>query len=469
MIGTVVANEWRAIARDGRGRLLLALGALLAVVSVWTAASIDEVERAAGGEAMECARERWLEREVDHPHSRAHFGDYLFRPAGPLAGLDSGVQAVTGRVLFTEAHRQNAATHRPQAAAGALLRFDRLEPAMVLVMIVPLLLGLLGFASVSGERESGRLRLLLVQGGRPAGIVLGKTLALWTVGAAICLLVVGAHLAVSPSAEPMRAAAFCALHLVGLWIVAALVVTVSALVRRTSAAASLTIGLWMVAVLVVPRIAAQTSLALEPLPTRDAFEAAMRHDRDQGLDGHDPRDERRVALEKEVLAEYGVSTKEELPIDIGGIVMQADEEYGNKVWDTHFGRLEETFGRQSSILTTFALANPLLALDAISTAMAGTDLATDLAFQRQAERYRRDMVAALNHEHAYGGARPGLSGWKPDPEFYAGFEPFTFDAPALGDQLARRSTELVAIAVWVALSAVGLWFASRTIGRGGAA
>ena len=34
-----------------------------------------------------------------------------------------------------------------------------------------------------------------------------------------------------------------------------------------------------------------------------------------------------------------INSLEELPVNFTGILMQADEEYGNKVWDKHFGDL----------------------------------------------------------------------------------------------------------------------------------
>jgi len=88
MTRVLLVNEWRALFRDGRGVMILVLGAVLAVVSSWTSASTDQRERHGQEAATESARDAWLEREADNPHSRAHYGDYVFRPSGPLAGLD---------------------------------------------------------------------------------------------------------------------------------------------------------------------------------------------------------------------------------------------------------------------------------------------------------------------------------------------------------------------------------------------
>ena len=468
MILTLLVNEWRALLRDGRGVMILSLGALLAIVATWTAASTDHRERLGQVAATESAREAWLEREADNPHSRAHYGDYVFRPSGPLAGLDSGLQMVTGRSIRLEAHRQNAAVHIPHREASSLLRFDRLEPSTVLNLLVPLVLVLAGFGTVASERESGRLRLLRIQGARPLSLLLAKTFGLWSIGAALALLVIGTHLLFAEGAAAIgQTVVYFMLHLVALWIVAVLVACVSSWARRPGTAAGVLLSLWVTSAIVLPRLAAMTADAFLPLPGRDAFEAAMREDREMGLDGHNPRDERRLEIEQKVLEEYGVDAREELPINLSGVLMQADEDYGNKVWDEHFGDLEDQLLRQSAFAGAFSFANPLQATDRISMAIAGTDLNSHLEFLQQAETHRRAFVKALNDEDAFGGAKTGERGWKADAEFYAAFESFQLEPRTLRETLAGQSKELIALAFW-GLALMGLLFQSaRRLERGG--
>ena len=72
MILALFSNEWRSIVRDGRGRLVITLGVLLALVSAWTSASTHASQERAQASAVESARCAWEEREVDSAHSRAH-------------------------------------------------------------------------------------------------------------------------------------------------------------------------------------------------------------------------------------------------------------------------------------------------------------------------------------------------------------------------------------------------------------
>ena len=63
----------------------------------------------------------------------------------------------------------------------------------------------------------------------------------------------------------------------------------------------------------------------------------MKEDRSKGIDGHNPSDQRREQLKNKYLVKYNVDSLKQLPINFDGIVMQEDEEYGNRVWDKHFG------------------------------------------------------------------------------------------------------------------------------------
>ncbi len=469
MIGTLFRNEWRAVLRDGRGMLVLVLGALLALGAAWISNSTYERQELAQFSATHAARSAWDQREGDSPHSRAHYGDYVFRPNGPLGNLDSGLQAVTGRVIYTEAHRQNTAMHKPQQEAASLLRYDRLEPATVLQLLAPLVLVLVGFGVVSSERESGRLRLLWIQGVRPLPLLVAKSLALWSLGALLCLLVVATQFIFADDLDWGRTLSFFALHLAMLWVVATVVAVVSARTKRPGTSAAVLLSLWVLAGILMPRLAAMTASALDPLPGRDAFQAAMTEDREQGMDGHNPRDERRQELEKQVLAEYGVESRNELPVNLGGLIMQADEEYGAQVWDKHFGELEEHLMRQDRFAGVFSLVNPLQATDRLSMEIAGTGLASHLDFLRQTESYRRELVRKLNEEDAHGVARneEGRLTRTTKQDFYTGFEAFDYQPLSLSELLRGRSMEIVSLLAWLIGATVFLALTARRFDRRG--
>ena len=100
----------------------------------------------------------------------------------------------------------------------------------------------------------------------------------------------------------------------------------------------------------MPKIIGNLTENLTPLSTRIELSEQMESDRSKGIDGHNPFDDRKKDLEEEVLAKYEVDSITDLPINFSGILMQADEEYGNKVWDKHYGSLYNKLETQSVII-----------------------------------------------------------------------------------------------------------------------
>ena len=166
MLRLQLARWWR----DRRiAAVLMGSVLMLGVISAWSTHS-DIAQRDAHADAAQAARAQWEGRGAGHPHSRAHFGDFAFRPSGPLARLDRGVQERLGKVLRMEAHRQGTPLHADTSRAGTVARFPRPDAAFFLHTVVPLVLMFLGAGGLASDRESGRLRLSLVQGIRARSI-----------------------------------------------------------------------------------------------------------------------------------------------------------------------------------------------------------------------------------------------------------------------------------------------------------
>ena len=451
--------------------VLLALGLVLAAVSAWSTYS-DVAQREAHGEAAAAARDQWEGRGSVHPHSMAHFGDFAFRPSGPLARLDRGVQARLGKVLRIEGHKQGTPLHADAARAGSLARFPQPDAAFFLHGVVPLLLIFLGALGLASDRESGRLRQALVQGVGARSLLMGHFLSLWGLGLLLLSVVVlsswltSLWLGTAIQGDGARLLTFVGVHGLFLAVIAATTVVASVWVRSGRSALLVLLAIWVAGTAVLPRAVNSASNALFPLPSRDAFQAGMAADREDGPDGHNPKDAFIEKRRQEVLQEYGVETVEELPINFDGIAMQLDEEYANQIWDDHHGRLEAQMARQSRIGRLAALFNPFQAVDHISMAVTGTDLHHDLDFLHQAESYRRRLIGELNDEHAYGGSKTGDHSYRPSPDFYASLEPFSYTAPGLKEAIRSRSGELVALLIWLVLLGVALLRGGARLERG---
>jgi ABC-2 type transport system permease protein len=177
----------------------------------------------------------------------------------------------------------------------------------------------------------------------------------------------------------------------------------------------------------------------------------MEEDRSKGIDGHNPTGEREKELEKKTLAKYKVDSLAELPIKYDGLVMQADEEYGNKVWDKHFGKLYHKFHIQKTNYQLSGLINPFSSLQNLSMATSGTDMIHHLDFLRSAEVYRRGFIKALNNKHAFGGSKTGDWGWKADRAFFKSVKAFDYQAPNFKILLSKYLIDILSLIAWSVL------------------
>ena len=188
---------------------------------------------------------------------------------------------------------------------------------------------------------------------------------------------------------------------------------------------------------------------ISPLPTRVEFQKGMEIDRSKGIDGHNPTSIRKEALEKEVLAKYKVSDISDLPVNFTGILMQADEEYGNTVWDKHFGSLYEQLHSQKINYQLSGFINPFASIQSLSMGMAGTDMFHHLNFLKQAETYRRFLIKKLNDEYAFGGAKTGDRAWKADTEFFQSVKDFDYNTPLLKSFINKYFLDIISLFVWL--------------------
>jgi ABC-2 type transport system permease protein len=429
---------WR---RDGR------LIALLLLVGAWfTAAVLIGVDaarswQAESEQAAELDHATWVGQGPGNPHSVAHFGQYAFKPAAALQWFDPGVTGAFGLGVWMEAHYQNPATLRPiEAQEGEVLPRSA---AALLQWGLPLLLIVAGASLWAGERESGRLRLQWVQGARPAALLLGKALSLLGLAALLWLpLAIGAGLFDAGRAGWL-ALAYGLYALI--WVLATLAISVYSSSSRGALAALL--GLWLLALVIAPRLVANSAEQLAPLPSPEAFWAAVRGGLSAGIDGHSSADTRRAELLQRTLAEYGVEREEDLPISFGGVAMQAGEEHANTVYDHHHGSYWRQLAEQDTWRLRLAFLSPLPALDQLSQWAAGSDWRHHRHFADQAEQHRRELQRFLNGDLIRHGKVPN---YQASPELWAAAPRWSYRPPDSAE-VAFPSAALGVLALWLAL------------------
>ncbi len=457
MILPIFRKEVREYIRTGMALgALLGLGVLFALAAIVGAQDVraQASERAAANEVQ---RERWLERDAVNAHVAAHAGTTVYRPPSPLAAFDPGLDRYLGSSIFLEAHRINPLQGVRAAEGAPAQRLSVLSVAFVLQVVVPLLLVLLTFGSLARERERGVLRMVVTQGVSPRQLAVGKTLACVGVtliallpGALILVLMMpaelaGAGAAISSRADLLvRAAGLGLTYAVYLLVFALLGLAVSA--RSGSPAAALTklLALWFFVCLGVPRLAIQVAQGVAPSPTGYAVRAAIDSAQKARPGYFDFLEEG----ERELTAEYGVATLEELPVNLRGYALARGEAETTEVMREYYGQLHARQREQQSLYRLAGLLSPAIPAQLLSMSLAETNYTTFLEFDRQAEDYRTAMVAVMN-DHDLHELPTGQGGFAvPQAELYARVPPFEYVPDRWMHALEEERTSLLLLAAW---------------------
>ena len=470
----IARDELRLMARNRVAVIafgLLVLLTLVALASSWAHEKGIADLRARHQHEAEHAFDAQPDR---HPHRVVHYGHFIFRPLGPLAAFDPGVDAFTGNSMFLEGHRQNTANFGDVRQSSLLVRFGQLTPAFVLQVVAPLLLIFLGFSAVSRETERGTLRLLLLQGVRRVQLVAGKfaALALVALAAALPALVGLVAIGAQPGASVMPVLAIGAGYLAYLALWTLLILLVSALVRRSRDALLALVALWAVTTVLLPRVVPDLASAAVPLQNRLQTDVAIARDLRRMGDSHNPDDPHFATFKQSVLDRYGVSRVEDLPVNYKGLVGMEGERLTSQLFDRYAGQSHAAQARQNALVDTAGLVSPAIALRSLSMAAAGTDFAAHRRFLEQAEAYRYALVQRLNRMQAEdvsyaddtatdSGAdrrkRVGAGNWEAIPDFAF--------APPSGTTLAQGALPgLATLLLWLGIVAVLLGFATRRLG-----
>jgi len=403
-----------------------------------------------------------------NPHSVAHFSRVAFRPRLASAGLDTGISDYAGTSVWLEAHVQDPAGSRAAEDRLDLGRFADLDLAWVGQVIVPLLVVMLGFDAIAGERRRQNLQLLVVTGASLGAIVRLRALSILVVVAgtfgaiAIAAQLLPPSGAMPPPDGGLRVALWLGSHTVYLASWVALTIGASLLIRSRRSALLVLLGIWVASTVVVPRVSATPAAELAPIPSAMAMQTAIARDIEAGFDAHAPSEAREKELERRVLAEYGVSRKEDLKISFAGLALQEGERFGNLVYDTHYGALAARYEQQCDLRRFAAFFGPLVALRQASTAAAGTDVAHQLDFTQQAETQRRSIIDTLNDDMILHGAGKDFE-YLADPSLWRRIPRFHYTPPAVA--VSKLFPDLAILAAWLAIAVFGLAATARRASR----
>ena len=446
----IILNEWKILVRN-RSIVYVSLIFILSIISLaWMSNLQSENQSKAQAAAEKHIRAQWDNLEPMNPHRAAHYGVYVFKPISILNSLDDGVSSITGNVLKLEGHVQNEIVHSEASQSITISKFGKLKPSVILQYVVPLFLIFLSFGSITNDKETGRMKLIALQGVSPEKLVLSKSISIWLYG--LMLIMFSVLLQSLLGSLALDAGLRLGLTFISYGLYYLIVVFLSTFIsvsfRNNTSAISLLLATWIVWTIFLPKIWGNTVEKVHPLPSRQNFIAQMKEDRSKGIDGHNPRDERRSKLEKEYLIKYKVDSLSQLPINFDGIVMQADEEYGNQVWDKHFGNNYLIYQKQKKLYQLSGLLNPFSSLQNLSMGFCGSDMIHHLDFLKKAENYRRYLIKTLNDKHAHGGSRTGEWRWTVDNTFFRSVKTFDYQTMLIKNQIGNYLFDILALIAW---------------------
>lgn len=465
-IVAIAAKDLREAAADGRVLVAWVLAVLVlagAALQGWGTARQAASERDA---VSALVRAQWDTQGDKNPHSGAHFGQYVFKPDGLPAFIDPGVNAEAGRAFWLDPHRRNLARFKPAEDGTGAARLAPGTVAAVLQWVLPLLVIVLCFGAVAGEREAGTWRLLASLGVTPARLFAGKLagVSLVLVPVLLFFAVVLVSAAGAGSDGVARIALLALLYLLYLGIFGCLALGVSARCASAARALALLLVLWGLNGFVAPRLGGAVAEMAVALPTSEQFHAAIHRDIQHGMGNDGDANARYERFLADTLARYRVSRAEDLPVGLRGLRLVANDAYSSRVHDKHFGDLQERFVVQADWQLAAALAGPLMPVRALSQALAGTDIRHHAHFADAAEAYRRVFIDATSEEIARRNSGLGNTATVGN-DFWSAVPAFDYSPPTWRWALASQWRALLVLTAWLAFAAVFAMSGFRRLAR----
>lgn len=464
---TLLVKELKALLRDGRASLLALAGLVLFAATAWVGA-----QRAADRETERlwvdrAVRSQWDTQGDKHPHRGAHFGLYALREQTALAGFDPGVSRAVGQALYLEPHRRNIARFPASIDEPAASRMAELTPAFIAQFLLPLLVFMLSFSSVSGERETGTLRLVRASGQAAFPWLLAKALAAWMLVASVVVLGSAPVLAAAIDAgadSVLRAVLLLLSLLVIAFFHACIGVAVSASSARSRTALLTLVATWVVLVLAAPRIGAEIASRALPTPSPQEFWSGIAKQQREGLPGESDLATQLRQFEERTLAQYDVARVEDLPVGFLAMRRLFRDAHSDRVHAVHFAALWDRYLSQQELALVGAGFSPTQAWRRLSMALAGTDLLHEREFQESAERYRQAVNTALDRwDVEHGRGIVSFDARYASDELWRSIGGFDPARPTVLAALRAVRLELACLLAWLALSLAGLAWASRRL------
>lgn len=465
MITRIAGYELLVLLRERRILVLLASVLLLGLISLVVLQ--QEIHRSEQNrEAVaQAERDRWLNQGEKDPHSAAHYSIYAFKPSAALAVIEPGVEPYVGKAVWLEAHKQNDLLYRPKGDAGTLQRAGLMNPTAIVTLLAPLLAGVLAFAMVAREREQGTLRFALGTAQQPVKLIHAKTalISVTTIGVLIVPLAIAALMTASLdgalTGDVVRRTAAWSFGLAAYIAVLTLFsMSIALRVADTRVALTSLFAMWVLFAVALPRAASAMAEAAAPLPPTHLIKRQIESEA-PAYWGPEVSEARTA----ELMARYGVSRKEDLPIDERGAQLDMAERHSHAVLDRVLGGFFDRLEDQDRYFAGFGFVSPTIAVQTLTPILAGTDFVHHRDFIQHAEAYRRSLVNQMNNELLVRPLNNGEARYVAGRELWERVPPFTYEAPRLSQAWRDTSVPAIALALWLVVSWVVYLLSARSV------
>lgn len=468
MLQVVITKEIREISREGRFRWLAVIITLLMIVSSWVSYNHQRQLRQLHQQAQSIERKVWEMQKAKNPHGAAHFGQYVFKPVYPLSVIDPGTDRYVGVMQYLEAHKRNHEQFSAVQDQTELARFADLTPAFVLLFLVPLLLIVLGYNSVTREKEHESLKLLLSQGTPFFTILSGKWLAIISAVAIFLLpvlLITGILLSSSDHFYRSVFLCFVASYFIYYTIIAGIAVLISALVKQSGYSFLLALLFWVITTVLLPRVISNLANSQHPLLSNEEIVQWVNDmNRSRGGNIHDLSGDLYKKLVDSLLDKYQVDSVSQLPVNMAGLRLDIGEQMDTRNFEIVYDSMFHQLQRQQEWLNLAAIISPFLLTQDVSMHLAQTDNENHRHFSDAGESYRRDLVNRMNRYIAYESKTQETftrfdapdSLWKTVPKFRY--------TPLTGEQAISLSRiPMIKLVGWLLLVVAGIFITSGKI------
>ena len=470
MISYIIEKEAMEVSRDGRTRLLAIVMLLLGLTGLLAGwANYADQQRNALF-AQEDDQTVFLDQGERNPHSAAHFGRMAYKPASPLAAFDPGAAPFMGQVIWLEAHQRNPAMFRPAADSLELGRLSNFSVAGILTVLLPLLVFLLGYSALAGERERGTLRQTLAAGTSTGKLFAAKYIVIASTGIVLAAVTIIASavmalfspVALSATDTLVRALGLTAFYALYVLALTGFALLVSALCKQSRTALLVMLGIWAVAVMVLPRVGASVAAQTFPIPDGAQVWSELRADIASNRvapDSAEYKAAEQFVVSRALGRDVSLAELATMDLNASGLRLEVTEVLDYAVLNNFYADIYDRYAGQRDVRRWFALLSPAIALQHASSAFAGTDFVAHQHFSDVAEVQRNNIVRVMNEDLLLNGA--GATTYLAGENFWEEVPEFTYQFPPVSVAWRSAAFDILLLLLWGAIATALAWTVTR--------